>query len=169
MNQKIHVSHVILYSLYLLQTIATFLFLYASEAVSNVAMYVFCPAVMLMFWYEIGSWVTFYLLLDLFFILRLVPLVLGVVGFWRPVPRKVGLGIATAFTAWEFYMSLEVAMDTNMIAPVLLTVAMLILCIKGFSDVKNEWKTSYKRLCEERRDLPTQEVDYTLDRPNDTP
>ena len=55
MNQKIHVSHVILYSLYLLQTIATFLFLYASEAVSNVAMYVFCPAVMLMFWYEIGS------------------------------------------------------------------------------------------------------------------
>lgn len=168
MNMKIHVSHVIFYGLYLIQTVASFLFCYV-WSVPDAIMHIFCPSVVLTFPSDENAPLILYYLPDLWFLVRLTPLVLGVVGFWRTVPRKLGLGIAAAFTAWEFYWSLELAlaMETEVFLPILLNVAMLIICIKGFSDVKNEWRKSYRQICEERKDLPTQEVNYCLDDPRD--
>ena len=80
-----------------------------------------------------------WILLVLWILLRVSPLVLGVVGFWHRAPRKLALILATVSTGWELICSLLIALIMNLAIPLLLTAVMMALCIKGFIDLKNEW------------------------------
>ena len=137
MNTKIHVSHVTLYVLYLLQTVATFLAFLIWQG-SDIAMNFFCPSSLLVMLADTGVSLLQWILLVLWFLLRLSPLVLGVVGFWHRAPRKLALILATVSTGWELICSLLIALIMTAI-PLLLTAVMMALCIKGFIDLKNEW------------------------------
>ena len=137
MNTKIHVSHVSLYVLYLLQTVATFL-TYLIWSASDIAMNFFCPSSLLVMLADTGVSVLQWILLVLWILLRLSPLVLGVVGFWHRAPRKLALILATVSTGGELICSLLIALIMNQAIPLLLTAVMTALCIKGFADLKNE-------------------------------
>ena len=151
MNTKIHVSHVSLYVLYLLQTVATLL-AYLIWPGSDIAMNFFCPSSLLVMLADTGVSLWQWILLVLWILLRLSPLVLGVVGFWHRAPRKLALILATVSTGWELICSLLIALIMTAI-PLLLTAVMTALCIKGFIDLKNEWKFSLRKV------LPTEETD----------
>lgn len=150
MNTKIHVSHVTLYVLYLLQTVATFL-TYLIWPGSDNAMNFFCPSSLLVMLADTGVSLLQWILLVLWFLLRLSPLVLGVVGFWHRAPRKLALILATVSTGVELICSLLIALIMTVI-PLLLTAVMTALCIKGFIDLKNEWNPS------DRKALPPDEI-----------
>ena len=150
MNTKIHVSHVSLYVLYLLQTVATFL-TYLFWSSSNIAVNFFCPSSLLVMLADTGVSLLQWILLVLWILLRLSPLVLGVVGFWHRAPRKLALILATVSTGGELICSLPLSM--HLAIPLLLTAVMMALCIKGFADLKNEWKFSLRKV------LPTEETD----------
>ena len=165
MNTKIHVSHVSLYVLYLLQTVATFM-TYLIWSGSDIAMNFFCPSSLLVMLADTGVSLLQWILLVLWFLLRLSPLVLGVVGFWHRAPRKLALILATVSTGLELICSLLIALIMTAI-PLLLTAVMTALCIKGFIDLKNEWKFSRRKV------LPTEETDARAealrDKLNNTP
>ena len=165
MNTKIHVSHVTLYVLYLLQTVATFM-AYLIWPGSDIAMNFFCPSSLLVMLADTGVSLLQWILLVLWFLLRLSPLVLGVVGFWHRAPRKLALILATVSTGLELICSLLIALIMTAI-PLLLTAVMTALCIKGFIDLKNEWKFSLRKV------LPTEEIDARAevlhDKLNNTP
>ena len=165
MNTKIHVSHVTLYVLYLLQTVATFM-TYLIWSGSDIAMNFFCPSSLLVMLADTGVSLLQWILLVLWFLLRLSPLVLGVVGFWHRAPRKLALILATVSTGLELICSLLIALIMTAI-PLLLTAVMTALCIKGFIDLKNEWKFSLRKV------LPTEEIDACAevlhDKLNNTP
>ena len=150
MNTKIHVSHVSLYVLYLLQTVATFM-TYLIWSDSNIAMNFFCPSSLLVMLADTGVSLWQWILLVLWILLRLSPLVLGVVGFWHRAPRKLALILATVSTGGELICSLPLSM--HLAIPLLLTAVMMALCIKGFADLKNEWMSSLRKV------LPTKETD----------
>ena len=150
MNTKIHVSHVSLYVLYLLQTVATFM-TYLIWSSSNIAVNFFCPSSLLVMLADTGVSLWQWILLVLWILLRLSPLVLGVVGFWHRAPRKLALILATVSTGGELICSLPLSM--HLAIPLLLTAVMMALCIKGFIDLKNEWKFSLRKV------LPTEETD----------
>lgn len=152
MNTKIHVSHVTLYVLYLLQTVATFLAFLIWQG-SDIAMNFFCPSSLLVMLADTGVSLLQWILLVLWILLRLSPLVLGVIGFWHRAPRKLALILATVSTGWELICSLLIALIMNLAIPLLLTAVMTALCIKGFIDLKNEWKFSLRKV------LPTEETD----------
>ena len=156
MNTKIHVSHVTLYVLYLLQTVATFMS-YLIWPGSDNAMNFFCPSSLLVMLADTGVSLLQWILLVLWFLLRLSPLVLGVVGFWHRAPRKLALILATVSTGWELICSLLIALIMNLAIPLLLTAVMTALCIKGFIDLKNEWKFSLRKV------LPTEETDARVE------
>ena len=164
MNTKIHVSHVSLYVLYLLQTVATFM-TYLIWSSSNIAVNFFCPSSLLVMLADTGVSLLQWILLVLWFLLRLSPLVLGVVGFWHRAPRKLALILATVSTGGELICSLPLSM--HLAIPLLLTAVMMALCIKGFADLKNEWKFSLRKV------LPTEETDARAevlhDKLNNTP
>ena len=164
MNTKIHVSHVSLYVLYLLQTVATFMS-YLIWPGSDNAMNFFCPSSLLVMLADTGVSLLQWILLVLWFLLRLSPLVLGVVGFWHRAPRKLALILATVSTGGELICSLPLSM--HLAIPLLLTAVMMALCIKGFADLKNEWKFSLRKV------LPTEETDARAevlhDKLNNTP
>ncbi len=165
MNTKIHVSHVSLYVLYLLQTVATFM-TYLIWSGSDIAMNFFCPSSLLVMLADTGVSLLQWILLVLWILLRLAPLVLGVVGFWHRAPRKLALILATVSTGLELICSLLIALIMTAI-PLLLTAVMTALCIKGFIDLKNEWKFSLRKV------LPTEEIDARAevlhDKLNNTP
>jgi hypothetical protein len=165
MNTKIHVSHVTLYVLYLLQTVATFLAFLIWQG-SDIAMNFFCPSSLLVMLADTGVSLLQWILLVLWFLLRLSPLVLGVVGFWHRVPRKLALILATVSTGLELICSLLIALIMTAI-PLLLTAIMTALCIKGFIDLKNEWNPS------DRKALPPEEINARVealrDKLNNTP
>ena len=150
MNTKIHVSHVSLYVLYLLQTVATFMS-YLIWPGSDIAMNFFCPSSLLVMLADTGVSLLQWILLVLWFLLRLSPLVLGVVGFWHRAPRKLALILAAVSTGVELICSLLIALIMTAI-PLLLTAVMTALCIKGFIDLKNEWNPS------DRAALPPDEI-----------
>ena len=150
MNTKIHVSHVSLYVLYLLQTVATFM-TYLIWSSSNIAVNFFCPSSLLVMLADTGVSLWQWILLVLWILLRLSPLVLGVVGFWHRAPRKLALILATVSTGGELICSLPLSM--HLAIPLLLTAVMMALCVKGFIDLKNEWKFSLRKV------LPTEETD----------
>ena len=150
MNTKIHASHVTLYVLYLLQTVATFM-AYLIWPGSDIAMNFFCPSSLLVMLADTGVSLLQWILLVLWFLLRLSPLVLGVVGFWHRAPRKLALILATVSTGLELICSLLIALIMTAI-PLLLTAVMTALCIKGFIDLKNEWNPS------DRKALPPDEI-----------
>lgn len=152
MKTNIHVSHVSLYVLYLLQTVATFLAFLIWQG-SDIAMNFFCPSSLLVMLADTGVSLLQWILLVLWILLRLSPLVLGVVGFWHRTPRKLALILATVSTGWELICSLLIALIMNLAIPLLLTAVMMALCIKGFIDLKNEWKFSLRNV------LPTEETD----------
>ena len=164
MNTKIHVSHVSLYVLYLLQTVATFM-TYLIWSSSNIAVNFFCPSSLLVMLADTGVSLWQWILLVLWILLRLSPLVLGVVGFWHRAPRKLALILATVSTGGELICSLPLSM--HLAIPLLLTAVMMALCIKGFADLKNEWKFSLRKV------LPTEETDARVevlhDKLNNTP
>ena len=165
MNTKIHVSHVSLYVLYLLQTVATFMtFLIWPDA--DIAMNFFCPSSLLVMVVDTGVSLLQWILLVLWILLRVSPIVLGVVGFWHRAPRKLALILATVSTGLELICSLLIALIMTAI-PLLLTAVMTALCIKGFIDLKNEWKFSLRKV------LPTEETDARAealrDKLNNTP
>ena len=166
MNTKIHVSHVTLYVLYLLQTVATLL-AYLIWPGSDIAMNFFCPSSLLVMLADTGVSLWQWILLVLWILLRVSPLVLGVVGFWHRAPRKLALILATVSTGWELICSLLIALIMNRAIPLLLTAVMTALCIKGFIDLKNEWKFSLRKV------LPTEETDARAealrDKLNNTP
>ena len=149
MNTKIHVSHVSLYVLYLLQTVATFMS-YLIWPGSDIAMNFLCPSSLLVMLADTGVSLLQWILLVLWFLLRLSPLVLGVVGFWHRAPRKLALILATVSTGGELICSLPLSM--HLAIPLLLTAVMTALCIKGFIDLKNEWNPS------DRKALPPDEI-----------
>ena len=151
MNTKIHVSHVSLYVLYLLQTVATFMS-YLIWPGSDIAMNFFCPSSLLVMLADTGVSLLQWILLVLWILLRVSPLVLGGVGFWHRAPRKLALILATVSTGLELICSLLIALIMTAI-PLLLTAVMMALCIKGFIDLKNEWKFSLRKV------LPTEETD----------
>lgn len=165
MNTKIHVSHVSLYVLYLLQTVATFMS-YLIWPGSDIAMNFFCPSSLLVMLADTGVSLLQWILLVLWFLLRLSPLVLGVVGFWHRAPRKLALILATVSTGLELICSLLIALIMTAI-PLLLTAVMTALCIKGFIDLKNEWNPS------DRKALPPEEINARVealrDKLNNTP
>ena len=136
MNTKIHVSHVSLYVLYLLQTVATFM-TYLIWSSSNIAVNFFCPSSLLVMLADTGVSLMQWILLVLWILVRLSPLVLGVVGFWHRAPRKLALILATVSTGLELICSLLLALIMTAI-PLLLTAIMTALCIKGFANLKNE-------------------------------
>ena len=152
MNTKIHVSHVSLYVLYLLQTVATFLTFLIWSGSDNIAINFFCPSSLLVMLADTGVSLWQWILLVLWFLLRLSPIVLGVVGFWHRAPRKLALILATVSTGGELICSLLLALIMTAI-PLLLTTVMMALCIKGFADLKNEWMSSLRKV------LPTEETD----------
>ena len=154
MNTKIHVSHVSLYVLYLLQTVATFMtFLIWPDA--DIAMNFFCPSSLLVMVVDTGVSLLQWILLVLWILLRVSPIVLGVVGFWHRAPRKLALILATVSTGGELICSLPLSM--HLAIPLLLTAVMMALCIKGFIDLKNEWNPS------DRRALPPEEIDARVE------
>ena len=155
MNTKIHVSHVTLYVLYLLQTVATFLAFLIWQG-SDIAMNFFCPSSLLVMLADTGVSLLQWILLALWILLRVSPLVLGVVGFWHRAPRKLALILATVSTGWELICSLLIALFMNLI-PLLLTAVMAALCIKGFIDLKNEWNPS------DRKALPPEEINARVE------
>ena len=155
MNTKIHVSHVSLYVLYLLQTVATFMS-YLIWPGSDIAMNFFCPSSLLVMLADTGVSLLQWILLVLWFLLRLSPLVLGVVGFWHRAPRKLALILATVSTGVELICSLLIALIMTAI-PLLLTAVMTALCIKGFIDLKNEWNPS------DRAALPPDEINALVE------
>ena len=155
MNTKIHVSHVSLYVLYLLQTVATFMS-YLIWPGSDNAMNFFCPSSLLVMLADTGVSLLQWILLVLWFLLRLSPLVLGVVGFWHRAPRKLALILATVSTGVELICSLLIALIMTVI-PLLLTAVMTALCIKGFIDLKNEWNPS------DRKALPPEEINALVE------
>ena len=165
MNTKIHVSHVTLNVLYLLQTVASFLTFLIWPG-SDIAMNFFCPSSLLVMLADTGVSLLQWILLVLWFLLRISPLVLGVVGFWHRAPRKLALILATVSTGLELICSLLIALIMTAI-PLLLTAVMTALCIKGFIDLKNEWKFSLRKV------LPTEETDARAealrDKLNNTP
>jgi hypothetical protein len=165
MNTKIHVSHVTLYVLYLLQTVASFLTFLIWPG-SDIAMNFFCPSSLLVMLADTGVSLLQWILLVLWFLLRLSPLVLGVVGFWHRAPRKLALILATVSTGLELICSLLIALIMTAI-PLLLTAVMTALCIKGFIDLKNEWNPS------DRKALPPEEINARVealrDKLNNTP
>ena len=165
MNTKIHVSHVTLYVLYLLQTVATFMS-YLIWPGSDIAMNFFCPSSLLVMLADTGVSLLQWILLVLWFLLRVSPLVLGVVGFWHRAPRKLALILATVSTGVELICSLLIALIMTAI-PLLLTAVMTALCIKGFIDLKNEWNPS------DRKALPPEEINARVealrDKLNNTP
>lgn len=165
MNTKIHVSHVSLYVLYLLQTVASFLTFLIWPG-SDIAMNFFCPSSLLVMLADTGVSLLQWILLVLWFLLRLSPLVLGVVGFWHRAPRKLALILATVSTGLELICSLLIALIMTAI-PLLLTAVMTALCIKGFIDLKNEWNPS------DRKALPPEEINARVealrDKLNNTP
>jgi hypothetical protein len=165
MNTKIHVSHVTLYVLYLLQTVASFLTFLIWPG-SDIAMNFFCPSSLLVMLADTGVSLLQWILLVLWFLLRLSPLVLGVVGFWHRAPRKLALILATVSTGLELICSLLIALIMTAI-PLLLTAIMTALCIKGFIDLKNEWNPS------DRKALPPEEINARVealrDKLNNTP
>ena len=152
MNTKIHVSHVSLYVLYLLQTVATFM-TYLIWPGSDIAMNFFCPSSLLVMLADTGVSLLQWILLVLWILLRLSPLVLGVVGFWHRAPRKLALILATVSTGGELICSLLIALIMHRAIPLLLTAVMMALCVKGFADLKNEWKFSLRKV------LPAEETD----------
>ena len=165
MNTKIHVIHVTQYVLYLLQTVATFMtFLIWPDA--DIAMNFFCPSSLLVMVVDTGVSLLQWILLVLWILLRVSPIVLGVVGFWHRAPRKLALILATVSTGLELICSLLLALFITVI-PLLLTAVMTALCIKGFIDLKNEWKFSLRKV------LPTEETDARAealrDKLNNTP
>ena len=165
MNTKIHVSHVSLYVLYLLQTVATFMtFLIWPDA--DIAMNFFCPSSLLVMVVDTGVSLLQWILLVLWILLRVSPIVLGVVGFWHRAPRKLALILATVSTGLELICSLLLALFMNAI-PLLLTAAMTALCVKGFIDLKNEWNPS------DRKALSPEEINARVealhDKLNNTP
>ena len=166
MNTKIHVSHVSLYVLYLLQTVATFM-TYLIWSGSDIAMNFFCPSSLLVMLADTGVSLLQWILLVLWILLRLSPLVLGVVGFWHRAPRKLALILATVSTGGELICSLLIALIMNRAIPLLLTAVMTALCIKGFIDLKNEWNPS------DRKALPPEEINARVealrDKLNNTP
>ena len=166
MNAKIHVSHVSLYVLYLLQTVATFM-AYLIWPGSDIAMKFFCPSSLLVMLADTGVSLLQWILLALWILLRLSPLVLGVIGFWHRAPRKLALILATVSTGWELICSLLIALIMNQAIPLLLTAVMTALCIKGFIDLKNEWNPS------DRKALPPEEINARVealrDKLNNTP
>ena len=135
MNTKIHVSHASLYVLYLLQTVATFM-TYLIWSSSNIAVNFFCPSSLLVMLADTGVSLWQWILLVLWILLRVSPIVLGVVGFWHRAPRKLALILATVSTGGELICSLPLSM--HLAIPLLLTAVMMALCIKGFADLKNE-------------------------------
>ena len=151
MNTKIHASHVTLYVLYLLQTVASFLTFLIWPG-SDIAMNFFCPSSLLVMLADTGVSLLQWILLVLWILLRLSPLVLGVVGFWHRAPRKLALILAAVSTGLELICSLLLALIMTAI-PLLLTAVMMALCIKGFIDLKNEWKFSLRKV------LSTEETD----------
>ena len=155
MNTKIHVSHVSLYVLYLLQTVASFLTFLIWPG-SDIAMNFFCPSLLLVMLADTGVSLLQWILLVLWFLLRLSPLVLGVVGFWHRAPRKLALILATVSTGVELICSLLLALFITVI-PLLLTAVMTALCIKGFIDLKNEWNPS------DRKALPPEEINALVE------
>ena len=165
MNTKIHVSHVSLYVLYLLQTVATFL-TYLFWSSSNIAVNFFCPSSLLVMVVDTGVSLLQWILLVLWILLRVSPIVLGVVGFWHRAPRKLALILATVSTGLELICSLLLALFITAI-PLLLTAVMTALCIKGFIDLKNEWNPS------DRKALPPEEINARVealrDKLNNTP
>jgi hypothetical protein len=120
---------------------------------SDIAMNFFCPSSLLVMLADTGVSLLQWILLVLWFLLRLSPLVLGVVGFWHRAPRKLALILATVSTGLELICSLLIALIMNRAIPLLLTAVMTALCIKGFADLKNEWKFSLRKV------LPTEETD----------
>ena len=165
MNTKIHVSHVSLYVLYLLQTVATFMS-YLIWPGSDIAMNFFCPSSLLVMLADTGVSLLQWILLVLWILLRVSPIVLGVVGFWHRAPRKLALILATVSTGLELICSLLLALFITVI-PLLLTAVMTALCIKGFIDLKNEWDPS------DRKALPPEEINARVealrDKLNNTP
>ena len=165
MNTKIRVSHVSLYVLYLLQTVATFLTFLIWPG-SDIAMNFFCPSSLLVMLADTGVSLLQWILLVLWILLRLSPLVLGVIGFWHRAPRKLALILATVSTGLELICSLLIALIMTAI-PLLLTAVMTALCIKGFIDLKNEWNPS------DRKALPPDEINARVealrDKLNNTP
>ena len=165
MNTKIHVSHVSLYVLYLLQTVATFMS-YLIWPGSDIAMNFFCPSSLLVMLADTGVSLLQWILLVLWILLRVSPIVLGVVGFWHRAPRKLALILATVSTGLELICSLLLALFITVI-PLLLTAVMTALCIKGFIDLKNEWNPS------DRKALPPEEINARVealrDKLNNTP
>ena len=155
MNTKIQVSHVTLYVLYLLQTVATFMS-YLIWPGSDIAMNFFCPSSLLVMLADTGVSLLQWILLVLWFLLRVSPLVLGVVGFWHRAPRKLALILATVSTGVELICSLLIALIMTAI-PLLLTAIMTALCIKGFIDLKNEWNPS------DRKALPPDEINALVE------
>ena len=154
MNTKIHVSHVSLYVLYLLQTVATFM-TYLIWPGSDIAMNFFCPSSLLVMLADTGVSLLQWIQLVLWILLRLSPLVLGVVGFWHRAPRKLALILATVSTGGELICSLPLSM--HLAIPLLLTAVMMALCIKGFIDLKNEWNPS------DRKALPPEEINARVE------
>jgi hypothetical protein len=104
---------------------------------SDIAMNFFCPSSLLVMLADTGVSLLQWILLVLWFLLRLSPLVLGVVGFWHRAPRKLALILATVSTGLELICSLLIALIMTAI-PLLLTAVMTALCIKGFIDLNNE-------------------------------
>ena len=155
MNTKIHVSHVSLYVLYLLQTVATFMS-YLIWPDADIAMNFFCPSSLLVMVVDTGVSLLQWILLVLWILLRVSPIVLGVVGFWHRAPRKLALILATVSTGLELICSLLLALFMNAI-PLLLTAVMTALCIKGFIDLKNEWNPS------DRKALPPEEINALVE------
>ena len=155
MNTKIHVSHVTLYVLYLLQTVATFLAFLIWQG-SDIAMNFFCPSSLLVMLADTGVSLLQWILLALWILLRVSPFVFGVVGFWHRAPRKLALILATVSTGWELICSLLIALFINLI-PLLLTAVMAALCIKGFIDLKNERNPSA------RKPLPLEEINARVE------
>ena len=166
MNTKIHVSHVSLYVLYLLQTVATFM-AYLIWPGSDIAMKFFCPSSLLVMLADTGVSLLQWILLVLWFLLRVSPIVLGVVGFWHRAPRKLALILAVVSTGLELICSLLIALIMNQAIPLLLMAVMTALCIKGFIDLKNEWNPS------DRKALPPEEINARVealrDKLNNTP
>ena len=155
MNTKIHVSHVSLYVLYLLQTVASFLTFLIWPG-SDIAMNFFCPSSLLVMVVDTGVSLLQWILLVLWILLRVSPIVLGVVGFWHRAPRKLALILATVSTGVELICSLLIALIMTVI-PLLLTAVMTALCIKGFIDLKNEWNPS------DRKALPPEEINALVE------
>jgi hypothetical protein len=133
---------------------------------SDIAMNFFCPSSLLVMLADTGVSLLQWILLVLWILLRVSPIVLGVVGFWHRAPRKLALILATVSTGLELICSLLLALFMNAI-PLLLTAVMTALCIKGFIDLKNEWNPS------DRKALPPDEINALVeslhDKLNNTP